>query len=84
MASRQSQFGLRRGKRTQLVSHQHIGCETLFLEQKLTRQFHGCSLVALSLHKKIENPAFVVNRAPKPELPARDHYGHLIEMPPRG
>jgi hypothetical protein len=26
----------------------------------------------------------VVNRAPEPELPARDHHGHLFEMPPIG
>jgi hypothetical protein len=26
---------------------------------------------------------FVVNRAPQPELPARNRHGHLVEMPPR-
>jgi hypothetical protein len=35
------------------------------------------------LHKQVENLTFVVNRAPQPKLPARDHYGHLIEMPSR-
>jgi hypothetical protein len=32
------------------------------------------------LHQQVEL-AFVVDCAPKPELPARDHQGHLIEMP---
>jgi hypothetical protein len=54
----------------------------LFLEQ-LTHEFHGCSLVAPSLHKQVENLAFVVNRAPQPKLPARNHHGHLVEMPLR-
>ena len=36
-----------------------------------------------SLHKQVENLTFVVNRAPQPELPARNRYGHLIEMPTR-
>jgi hypothetical protein len=36
------------------------------------------------LHEQVENLTFVVNRAPEPELPARDRHGHLIEMPPRG
>ena len=52
---------------------------SLFLEQ-LAHEFH---LVAPSLHKEIENLAFVVNRAPEPELLARNRYGHLIEMPAR-
>ena len=82
VASRQANFDLCGAVRAKLVGHQHIGCETLFLEQ-LTHQFHGCSLVAPSLHKKIENLAFVVNRAPQPEMPARDRHGHLIEMPSR-
>jgi hypothetical protein len=34
------------------------------------------------LHEPVENLAFVVDCALKPELPARNH-GHLIEMPPR-
>src|SRR5580693_4726869 len=59
-----------------------IGRETLFLEQ-LAHQSHSCCLVALSLHQQIENLAFVVNRAPEPELGARNHHRHLIEMPPR-
>ena len=45
--------------------------------------FPGCSLVASSLHKQVENLAFVVNRAPQPEPPARNHHSHLIEMPRR-
>src|ERR1700722_701544 len=83
MARRQSDLGPCRAVRPQLVSHQNIGCEAFFLEQ-LAHQFHRCSLGAPSLHEQVENLAFVVNRAPEPELPARDRHGHLIEMPPRG
>jgi hypothetical protein len=36
------------------------------------------------LHEQVENLAFVVDCAPKPERPPRDRHGHLIEMPPRG
>jgi hypothetical protein len=54
----------------------------LFLKQR-AHEFHGCSPVAPKLHKEIENLAFVVSRAPQPELLARDHYGHLIQMPSR-
>ena len=39
--------------------------------------------MATPLHEQVENLAFVVNRAPEPELPARDHHGHLVEMPLR-
>jgi hypothetical protein len=35
------------------------------------------------LHQQVENLAFVVNRAPQPELPARNRHRHLIEMPRR-
>ena len=49
VASRQSHFRLGRAVRTQFVGHEHIGCEALFLEQ-LAHQFHGCGLVASSLH----------------------------------
>ena len=59
-----------------------VGCKTLFLEQ-LAHQFHGRSLVAPSLHQEIENLAFIVDRAPEPEPPARNRHGHLVEMPPR-
>ena len=62
MASRQSNFGLRRAVRAQPVGHQHIGCKALFLEQ-LAHQFHRCRLVAPTLHEQIENLAFVVDRA---------------------
>src|SRR6516165_10446805 len=55
--------------RAQPVGHQHFGCEALLLKQ-LAHQFHGCSLVAPSLHQEVENLAFVVNSAPEPELPA--------------
>jgi hypothetical protein len=80
--SRQADFGLCRAVRAQLVGHQHIGREALFLEQ-LAHQFHRCSFIAPSLHEQVENLAFVVNRAPQPELLARNRYGHLIEMPTR-
>src|SRR5277367_2123342 len=82
MARRQSDLRPCRAVRAKLVGHQNIGCEALFLEQ-LAHQFHGCSLVAPSLHQQVENLTFVVSGAPQPELPARDHYGHLIEMPSR-
>ena len=82
MARRQSDFGLCRAVRPQLVGHQHIGREALFLEQ-LAHQFHRCRFIAPPLHEQVENLAFVVDCALKPELPARNH-GHLIEMPPRG
>jgi hypothetical protein len=35
------------------------------------------------LHEQVENLAFIVNRAPEPELPTRNRCGHLIEMPTR-
>src|SRR3984957_20888551 len=82
MASRQSNFGLCRAVRAKLVGHQNIGCEALFLEQ-LAHQFHGCSLVPPPLHEQVDNLAFVVNRAPQPELPPRNRHGHLIKMPLR-
>ena len=82
MARRQSDLGPCRAVRAKLVGHQNIGCEALFLEQ-LAHQLHGCSLVAPSLHKQVENLTFVVNRAPQPKLPARNHHGHLVEMPSR-
>ena len=66
-----------------LVGHPHLRREALFLEQ-LAHQFHRCSFIAPPLHEQVENLAFVVNRAPEPELPARDRHGHLIERPSRG
>ena len=83
MASRQSQFGLRCGIRTQLVSHQHVGREAVLFEQ-LAHQFDRCSLVASPLHQQIENLAFVVDRSPEPESPAGDQNRHLVQMPVRG
>jgi hypothetical protein len=71
MTSRQSQFGLRCGIRTQLVSHQQVGREAVLFEQ-LAHQFHGCSLVASRCTSQIENLAFVVDRSSKPESPAGD------------
>jgi hypothetical protein len=83
MASAQSHFRLCRPIRAQLVGHQHLRREALFLEQ-LADQCHRCSLFAPTLHKQIENLAFVVDRAPQPELPAANNHSHLVEMPPRG
>jgi hypothetical protein len=80
MASRQYDLGPCRAVRAKLVGHQHLGPEALFLEL-LTHQLHGCIPVTPSLHKQVENLAFVVNRAPQPKLPARNHHGHLVEMP---
>ena len=65
--SRQSRCGLCRAVRAKLVGDQNIRRKTLFLKQ-LAYEFHGRSLVASPLHKEVENLAFVVNRAPQPEL----------------
>src|SRR5271167_1952247 len=62
VASRQSHLRLCRAVGAQLIGHDNIGCETLFLEQ-LAHQFHGCSLISPWLHQQIENLAFVVDRA---------------------
>ena len=67
--SRQSHCGLCRAVRAKLIGDQNIRREALFLKE-LAHEFHGCSLVASPLHKEVENLAFVVNRAPEPELPA--------------
>jgi hypothetical protein len=77
MASRQSQFGLRCGIRTQLVSHQNVGREAVLFEQ-LAHQFHRRRLVASPLHQQIENLAFVVDRSPEPESLAGDQNCHLV------
>jgi hypothetical protein len=82
VASRQTDFGLRCAVRTQFVGHQYLGGEALFLEE-LAHQFYGCCLVAPSLHKEVENLAFVVYSAPQPVLPPANDHGHLIEMPTR-
>jgi hypothetical protein len=42
-----------------------------------------CSFIAPPLHEQVENLAFVVNRTPEPELPARNRHCHLIEMTSR-
>jgi hypothetical protein len=83
VASRQSDFGLCRAVRPQLIGHQCLGREALFFKQ-LPQQFHRCGFIAPSLHEQVENLAFVVNRAPELELPTRNRHCHLIEMPPRG
>jgi hypothetical protein len=54
----------------------------LLLEQ-LVHQLHRRNLVAPSLHQEIENFAFIIHRAPKPELSARNPDDHFVEMPPR-
>jgi hypothetical protein len=38
---------------------------------------------ASPLHEQVENLALVVDRAPEPGLCARNHHGHLVEMPRR-
>jgi hypothetical protein len=43
MASRQSNFGLRRAVRAQLVRYQHLGCKALFLKQ-LAHSFTAAAL----------------------------------------
>jgi len=48
--SRQTQLRLGRAVRAQLVRHQNVGRESLFLEQ-FAHQFQGCSLVASPLHE---------------------------------
>ena len=50
----------------------------------LTHELCGRSLVSSPLHEQVENFALAVDGAPKPELLAADHNGHLIEMPLRG
>ena len=82
MPTRQSDLRPGRAVRSQLVRHQHLGREALFLEQ-LAHQLHGRSLIAPPLHEQVENLGFIVNRAPQPELPPRNRHGHLIEMPPQ-
>jgi hypothetical protein len=54
------------------------------LFEQLADQFHGCSLVASSLHQQIENLACVVDRSPEQESPAGDQNCHLVQMPSRG
>ena len=43
-----------------------------------------CWLSTASAAEETENLAFVILRAPKPELLARNDHGRLIEMPARG
>ena len=82
VASRQSQRRLCRAVGAELVCHQNVGCEALFLEQ-ISHEFHCRVLVASSLDQKIENLAFIVDRPPQPELFAANQDGHLVEMPTR-
>jgi hypothetical protein len=53
MASRQSDFGLHRTLRAKPIGHQNIKRKALFLTQ-LAHEFHGRSLVAPPLDKKVE------------------------------
>jgi hypothetical protein len=66
----------------QFVGHQRIGREALFLEQ-LAHQLDGSRHVAPSLHREIENFAFIVDCPPEPELPSRNPDDHFVDMPPR-
>jgi hypothetical protein len=81
VASRQTQIRHGRAVRAQLVRHQHIRREAPFLE--LAHQLLGRGLIEPSLHQEIENVAFIVDRAPEPELPARNRHGHLADVPSR-
>jgi hypothetical protein len=51
--------------------------------EELAHQSHGSGCIALSLHKYVENLAFIVDRAPQPEPLFGNHHGHLVEMPLR-
>jgi hypothetical protein len=86
--ARQGRSGRRRPHTRTLTEaeklpRQNIKREASFLKQP-AHEFHGCSLVAQTLHKEVENLAFAVNRAPEPELPPRNRQRHLIEVPGRG
>src|SRR6516165_835431 len=83
MAGGESELRLRSPIGSQLVGHEHLGCEALLFQQ-FAHQPDSCRLVASPLHEKVENLALAVHRSPEPELPAADHYGHLVEMPLRG
>jgi hypothetical protein len=50
-------------------------------ERYCGEDIHRCSLIAPTLHKQIENLAFVVDRSPEPESPAGDQNRHLVQMP---
>ncbi len=58
------------------------GAKPCFLSS-LRISFTAAALSRRRCTSRIENLTFVVNGAPRPELPARDYYGHLIEMPSR-
>jgi hypothetical protein len=57
-----------------------LGAKPCFLSS--LRVSFPAEAFAPSLHQQIENLALVVDRAREPELPARNHHGHLVEMPP--
>jgi hypothetical protein len=83
MASRQSDFGLHRTLRAKLSGHQNIKREALFLKQ-LAHEFSRPQSCRAAAAQEGRDVAFVVNGAPKPELPPRNRHGHLIEVPARG
>jgi hypothetical protein len=58
------------------------GAKPCFLSS-FCHEFHSPVPVASSLHQTIENLAFIVDRAPRPELFAANQHAHLVEMPPR-
>ena len=72
VAARQSHFGPRGPVRAKLVGHQHFGARPCFLSS-LRISFTGCSLVAPSIARAESSLALIVNRAPQPELSARNH-----------
>jgi hypothetical protein len=53
----------------------------MLLRHELPYQLHGGRIAALLLYEEIENLAFIINRALKPERLASYDHGHLIEMP---
>jgi hypothetical protein len=45
--------------------------------------FTAAALSRRRCTSRSRNLAFVVDRAPQPELPAANDHGHLVEVPPR-
>ena len=80
MAGGQSQLGFGGRVGTKSIRDKKFRCKALLLEQ-LSQEFDGRTLVAPPLDQKVKGLALVVDRAPKPEMPARDRNHHLVEMP---
>ena len=80
MAGGQSQLGFGGCVGTKSIGDHSFWREALLLEQ-LSQEFDGRTCVAPPLDEKVKGLALVVDRAPKPEMPARDRNHHLVEMP---